>query len=218
MTASAKEGEPPVLIDQAIAHSSGNAEGAPPPGGKDGPVTVEYRVALAQKADRYGWGGMVLIAVGILLTVGLMTASWIATSHYVEDLNNAEHATETLVLLLARGTAFGAAGTGLIIAVLLFARACMDQSARFRKRWFSAPVFNEAMRLYLSHPHDEMGTEDVIKLFESWNKTVDSPFANIKLRAKPQNVSINASRGTFFMGEEADSRVQTKPNKANDAA
>jgi hypothetical protein len=177
---------------------------------EDGPVTDEDRRQLAVKADRYARGGMILIGLAVILTIALLTATWIATGRHVRDLDATSHAMEMLVLLLARGTAFGGAGIALIIAVLLFARACLDQSARFRKRWFSAPVFNEAMRLYLARTEGQISTDDVIALFESWNKIVDSPFANIKLRAKPQNVSINASQGRVFIGEQAETEVKQK--------
>jgi hypothetical protein len=117
---------------EAVASSHRSVEQATLQAAVDGPVTRAYRDELAGRADRYGRGGMLLIAIAVLLTVALLITTWIATAHYVEDLNNAGDPTEMLVLLLARGTAFGAAGTALIVALLLFARACMDQSARFR--------------------------------------------------------------------------------------
>lgn len=175
----------------------------------DGPVTEAARRELATQARRYTVIGLWLIATSVVATIVLMAASWIATGMYVEDLQGADDPTQMLVLLLARGTAFGATGLGTIAALLLFARACMDQSARFRKRWFSAPVFNQAMRLY-TESQGEMSSKDVIRLFEAWNAVVDSPFADIRLRNKPQNVSVDMSRGRFFIGEDSTEAAELR--------
>jgi hypothetical protein len=203
---------PPIRApsEEAVAAEQRGLEAAMLRMAKDGPISGEYRRELSLKADRYGRAGLALIAVAVICTIALLITTWIATNRYVADLNDADNATETLVLLLARGTAFGAAGTATIVALFLFARACMDQAARFRKRWFSAPVFNEAMQMYLSHAQGTIDTDDVIKLFESWNKVVDSPFANIRMRNKPQNVRIDASRGSLFIGEQAAETVETR--------
>lgn len=176
------------------------------------PISDDERNELAKRARNYSIGGVVLIGTAIAGTIALMVASWIATSRYVEDLQG-PHTTELLILLLARGTAFGATGIGTIVALLLFARACLDQAARFRKRWFSAPVFNEAMELYTRSADGKMTAKDVIRLFEAWNAVVDSPFAGIRLRSKPQRISIDASRGKVVIGEDGGDDDEPEPHR-----
>ncbi|WP_210491408.1 hypothetical protein [Patulibacter sp. SYSU D01012] len=163
---------------------------------------------LSRQADIYSRIGIALVLAGSLASVAFLVASWHATIHHIDALNRAKAHSEMLVLLLARGIAFGSLGVFAITAIFLFARACLDQSARFRKRWFSAPVFNEAMRVYVAQQDHTVSAADVIALFDAWNRAVESPFASMAFKSRRQQASVSLANLHARVGEADKAATQ----------
>lgn len=156
------------------------------------PIDAETLKALERDAVSFGRRGAWLFAVAVAIGCALIILSWHLTTVYVEDLNTAARPELMLILLLVRGTLFGALCVGFLYGVFTVATAFIDQSTRFRKRLYSAHMLNYAFSRFIEQiKTGVVPMRDVVSVFEAWNSTVDSAFSSVKFQKRSKDLSVS---------------------------
>lgn len=158
----------------------------------DHPIDKKTLDGLERDARIYGRRGVAMFTVGVVLGIGVMIVSYLLTSISIEDLNHAEDPSLMLVLLLVRGTFFGALSVGFLFAVFTIATAYIDQSTRFRKRLYSAHMLNYVFITFTNQIKDStVKMKDVIGVFSAWNENVDSAFSSVRFQREGKDLSFD---------------------------
>jgi hypothetical protein len=168
----------------------------------DVPINRRTLQELKHDSERYGARGQWLFAIAILLGAALLAVSYHLTGVYLDDLQRAEDDREmVLILLLVRGTFFGALSVGFLYGVFTVANAYVDQSTRFRKRLYSAHMLNYAFRTFgdTIEKDGKVTVRDLVVLFAAWNENVDSAFSRVRFQRKSPDVSLGSKYGGLFV-------------------
>jgi hypothetical protein len=130
--------------------------------------------------------------------------SYHLTGVYVDDLNDARHPDQMLLLLLVRSVLFGGLGVGFLFGLFTVANAYVDQATRFRKRLYSAHMLNYAFKTFSDEikKGGEVEVDDLVKLFEAWNANVDSAFSRVKFQKRAQSLAISLKDGRLAVEDQ----------------
>jgi hypothetical protein len=167
------------------------------------PIDRQTLEALKRDSRDYGARGGALFFLTVVIGCALLAASYLITGHFVQELNDAKDAELMLVLLLVRGTLFGALSVAFLYGLFTVATAHIDQSTRFRKRLYSAHMLNYVFREFGNEIKNGTVTlRDVVAVFSAWNENVDSAFSGLKFQKKGKDLRIGGPNGRVVTIEE----------------
>lgn len=150
---------------------------------------------LEAEALRYSKSGNRLFALGVILGLGVLAVSYYLTVNSIHELNRAEDPSLMLVLLLVRGTFFGALSVGFLFAVFTIATAYIDQATRFRKRLYSAHMLNYVFATFTDQIKDStVKMDQVVGVFSAWNENVDSAFSSVRFQRDGKDLALDGKR------------------------
>ncbi len=183
--------------ERDLPKASENGAGGSVPGAEraaeDKPIDEDTLDGLKREARRYGRTGVAIFLIGIVLGAGLIYVSYYLTGISVHDLDTAHHANQMLLLLLVRGTLFGALSVGYLYGVFTIATAYIDQSTRFRKRLYSAHMMNYVFTTFADQIRDRtVKMRHVVNVFVAWNENVDSAFSSVRFQRQGKDLSVGA--------------------------
>lgn len=159
---------------------------------EDRPIDQDTLDGLEADAQRYGRIGVWIFAAGLVLGAGLIVASYYLTEISVRDLKESGgHDDQMLILLLVRGTLFGALSIAYLYGVFTIATAYIDQSTRFRKRLYSAHMMNYVFARFGEQIKDKtVKMRHVVDVFIAWNENVDSAFSSVRFQRQGKDLSV----------------------------
>lgn len=163
----------------------------------DVPINRRTLQELKHDSVRYGLRGQRLFGIAIVLGCVLLAVSYHLTDVYLEDLEDAKDRELVLILLLVRGTFFGALSVGFLFGMFTVANAYIDQSTRFRKRLYSAHMLNYAFRTFSDSikKDGKVKVGDLVVLFAAWNENVDSAFSRVRFQRKSPDLTVGSKYG-----------------------
>jgi len=145
-----------------------------------------------------------------VLGLGVLAISYYLTVNSIDELNDAEDPSHMLVLLLVRGTFFGALSVGFLFAVFTIATAYIDQATRFRKRLYSAHMLNYVFSTFSDQIKDStVQMDQVVGMFSAWNENVDSAFSSVRFQRDGKDLTFDGKRLQMSV-QEPDRRRSKK--------
>jgi hypothetical protein len=178
----------------------------------DLPINAATLLELKRDSERYGRRGQWLFGVAILLGCVLLTVSYFLTGAYLQDLNDAaaDRKELVLILLLVRGTFFGAMSVGFLFGVFTVANAYIDQATRFRKRFYSAIMLDYAFRTFSESikKGGKVKVGDLVVLFGAWNENVDSAFSRVRFQRKSPDLVVGGKHGIVVADTTKDEDME----------
>jgi hypothetical protein len=156
------------------------------------------------------WTACVVGVVGVAGLAIAVGVGWQSTSSGLDNLKSSHYSNQVLVFELIR-TAAGAALLGAFVwGTLNLARAALDQSTRYEKRFIAGHFLVYVLRKFEAEIKDgSIKLPDVMSVFKAWSDSVDSAFTHVKFgygRTKP---CLSPQRRMASPSQQAEPTCQT---------
>jgi hypothetical protein len=136
---------------------------------------------LRQGAQRMRWVFSAVFVVALAAVVGAGFLLPYLMAEGVRAVDQAENPVLILIYELFRGTAFVVLLTSVLLGLLSFGRASIDQATRYEKRLVGSHFIHFVLTKY--EPSIRSGAISLVQVIEflaAWNATVETAFTNVK--------------------------------------
>lgn len=134
--------------------------------------------------------------VGVVAVVAASIAGYKATTAGAEALKDSNYDVSMLAFELVRTAGAAALLAAFVWGLLNLARAALDQSTRYEKRFVAGHFLVYVLDMFETEiKHGNIEVTDMMLVFKSWNDSVDSAYTNVKFGSKhTQGFSISTTK------------------------